>query len=257
MERWRARDRRGLVTAADRFPAAERRGTSAVQVVCAQSGPGWNDAALTVDGLLRLARHRVRITSPYVRLTARWYDLLAATVARGVQVQLIVTGPHADRPVIQRQSERHRQHLLDAGVELWCYQPTLMHAKVATVDERAGVVGTANLDLRSFTLNEQVGLVVDDPAVTAVLDGQFDDDLARSERLLDREWHRRGAVRRIRETVVDLGGAPMRGLGAAGLTAPGSRSAARRVRGAQWRDGAQRRDGKRHDRTRYLRPGRG
>ncbi|MDN5750846.1 MAG: phospholipase D-like domain-containing protein, partial [Pseudonocardia sp.] len=68
-----------------------------------------------------------------------------------------MTGPHADRPVIQRQSDRHRQHLLDAGVEVWCYQPTLMHAKVVTVDEQVGVVGTVNLDLRSFTLNEQVG----------------------------------------------------------------------------------------------------
>jgi cardiolipin synthase len=210
---------RPLLTDVDRFPPLGRPGSVAVQVLRAPSQHGWNNAAVAVLGLLRLARRRVRIATPYVRLSARFHDLLAATVAGGVQVQLLVTGPHPDRPFVELQSQRQWQRLLDAGVELWCYQPTLMHAKVITVDERLAMLGTTNLDVRSLTLNEQIGLVVDDPALTTVLDGHFDDDLARSHRLLDAEWRRRGVRQRLLEVGADLAGAPLRGVGGAGLTA--------------------------------------
>jgi cardiolipin synthase len=162
---------------------------------------------------------RIRITTPYVRLPRRFHDLLAATVERGVQVQIVLTGPHPDRRFVQLQSQRQWQRLLDSGAELWLYQPTLMHAKVITVDGRLAMVGTANLDIRSFTLNEQVGLVVDDPAVTALLDAHFDDDLARSERLCARDWRGRGVLRRALELGADLVATPLRGIGSPGLAA--------------------------------------
>jgi cardiolipin synthase A/B len=215
---------RPLLTDADRFPPAQRAGGCAVQVLRSSSGPGWNEAALAVLGLVSLARRRIRITTPYVRLTARFHELLAAAVARDVQVQLLTVGPVPDRPTIQLQSRRQYQRLLDSGVELWRYQPTVVHAKVFTVDGRLSMVGTANLDQRSLTLNEQVGLVVDDAAVTAVLDAQFDDDLESSRPVLAQEWRARGARERALEIGADLVGRPLRGFGSAGLTSRRPRS---------------------------------
>lgn len=212
-----------LVTEADRFPPAQRPGTTAAAVLRAASEAGWNEAALAVRALLLVARRRVRITSPYVRLDDRFHRLLAATVVRGVQVQVLVTGAHPDRPVVQWQSEPHLGRLLDAGVEVWAHRPTLMHAKVLTVDDRLAMVGTANLDQRSMTINEQVGLLVDDARIAAGLDARFDADLRRSDRLDPREWATRSGLRRLRAALADAAGTPLRGMGGSGLTVPGAR----------------------------------
>ncbi|WP_219414526.1 phospholipase D-like domain-containing protein [Pseudonocardia nigra] len=207
-----------LIGDADRFPPVAAAGRSAVQVLRASSAPGWNESAVAVLALLQMAQQRVRITTPYVRLPARLHDLLAATVRRGVQVQLLVCGPHVDRPLVHLQGEHGYQRLLDSGVEIWRYQPTLLHAKTMTVDGRIGVVGTVNLDMRSLTLNEQTALIVDDPAVAAVLDRQIDEDLDRCVRVLDRDWRARGLRRRVLEAAANAVAAPVRGIGGAGLT---------------------------------------
>lgn len=208
-----------LADGADRFPDPGRPGTAAAQVIASRSGAELNGSALVMAVLLHLAVHRVRISTPYVRLPGRLHDLLAATAARGVQVQILTSGPHTDRPSVQLQSQRQWQRLLDAGVELWLYQPTLFHPKVRTVDGRIATVGTSNLDIRSFTLNSQLDLVVDDTAVTEELDAQFDADLARSSRLRGADWQARGLHRRALEIGAHLAGTPIRGLGPGGLTA--------------------------------------
>lgn len=117
------------------------------------------------------------------------------------------------------QGQREYQPLLDAGVQIWRYQPSLLHAKVTTVDGDLAMVGTANLDIRSLALNEQVALLLHDPAVTAELDAHFDGDLTDSARVSSEEWRRRPVTHRARETVADLVGRPLRGWGGAGLAA--------------------------------------
>lgn len=207
-----------ITTPADLFPVHPRAGDVAVQMLWPSSRPGWNAAALAFLTLLDAAERRVRVATPYTRLPQLFHTALGAAVRRGVQVQLLVSGPHVDRRSVAAQSRHDYGRLLDAGVEIWQYQPTLLHAKVMTVDGSLSLVGTANLDMRSFVLNEQVGLVVADPGVSAVLDGQFDDDLAHSERLHREQWQRRGAKERVLEAAATTVGRPLRGLGAEGLT---------------------------------------
>jgi cardiolipin synthase len=203
---------------ADAFPAHDTSGSSSVQVIRAISQPGWNESALAVLALLDLAQHRVRATTPYLRLPERWHEALAAAVRRGVQVQLLVPGPHVDRPFVAAQSRHGHGRLLDAGVELWQYQPTMMHAKVVTVDGSLALVGTTNLDHRSFDINEQLALVVDDDEVTSLLDAHFDEDLESSVGLSPSRWHDRGRRERLVEAAADLVGRPLSGLGSRGLT---------------------------------------
>ena len=120
--------------------------------------------------------------------------------------------------MIQTQSQRQWQGLLDAGLEIHCYQPTVFHPKVLTVDEQLVMVGTANFDLRSFTFNQQVNLIIDDPACTAVLDGHVDDDLAESHPVVASRWRDRNRRRRDAEVADDLAMCPLIGFGGAGLT---------------------------------------
>ena len=207
----------GLVDEADRFPELGRAGDTAVQVLRTPSQPGWSEAAVAIAALLETARETVRVTSPYLRLP-RWLRRLVADAAeRGVHVQLLVGGPYVERPSVHLQGELDFQPLLDAGVEIWRYRPARLHAKVFTVDGAVAMVGTANFDTRSLALNEQVCLLLDDPAVVGVLDGHFAEDLDHSERVDPDRWRSRGLCRRSLEVAADVVGRPLRGLGAIGL----------------------------------------
>ena len=202
-----------LIEPGDRFPAAAQAGTVAVQVIQAASRPGWNASLVAVLALLHLATRRVRISTPYARVPDVVLQALGAAVDRGVQVQLLVPGPHVDRPVVALQSAHRYGALMDVGVQVWRYQPTMLHAKMITVDHRLAMVGTTNLDVRSLALNEQVNLVLDDAAVTAALDADFEDDLAVSEQLTAQGWQARGRGRRALECAADVLARPWRGLG--------------------------------------------
>ncbi|MGY1723455.1 phospholipase D-like domain-containing protein [Blastococcus sp. SYSU DS0533] len=207
----------GLLAAADEFPALPAAGATAVQVLRTSSQPGWSEAAVAISALLHAAREDVRITTPYIRLPRWLRQLLGDTARRGVCVRVLVSGPHVERPSVHLQAELDFQPLLDAGVEIWRYQPSLLHAKVVSVDGAVALVGTTNVDTRSLALNEQVGLVLDDPAVVGVLDRHFADDLALSERVDAGRWRHRSPARRVLEVAADVVGRPLRGLGAAGL----------------------------------------
>ncbi len=76
---------------------------------------------------------------------------LRAALQRGVRVQLLALGPHVNRRLVAAQSQNNYAPLLDAGLELWRYQQTVLHNEVITVDGSSSFVGTTNLD----ALNEQ------------------------------------------------------------------------------------------------------
>lgn len=207
-----------LVTAHDRFPPLPSAGSAAVQVLRPSSAQGWGDTSVAFAALLMAARRQVRIAGPYGRFPTRLLRLLEDAPRRGVHVQLLLPGPRVDHPLGAAQGEHQHERLLDAGVEIWRYQPSMLHSKVVTVDGSVAMVGSANLDARSFALNEQVQLLISDTATTGVLDGHFDEDLTRSRRADVAQWRRRGLRRRALESVADVVGRPVRGLGSAGLT---------------------------------------
>ncbi|MDT0276444.1 phospholipase D-like domain-containing protein [Blastococcus goldschmidtiae] len=206
-----------LLTEQDEFPALGQAGDTAVQVLRPPSQPGWNEAAIAIAALLHTARDTVRVATPYARLPRWLLELVVATARRGVRVQLLVSGPHVERPAVHLQAETDFRPMLDAGVEIWRFQPTLMHTKVITVDAAVAMVGTTNFDARSLALNEQVAMVIEDAAVVGLLDDHFDDDLGASERVLPAAWRSRGARRRALEMAAELAGRPLRGWGALGL----------------------------------------
>lgn len=201
----------------DVFPVQPDAGSCAVQVIRPASQPGWNEAALAFVTLLQSARERVRMTTPYSRLSGHLLAHVRAATQRGVHVQMLLPGPHVDRRLVHYQAQHDYQPLLDAGVDIWRYQPSLIHAKVYTVDRRIALVGTTNFDVRSVSLNEQIGLLVDAPDVVATLDRHFDDDLGHSHRLTAEEWQSRGLGHRVLETAANVAGYPLRGGGNAGI----------------------------------------
>ncbi len=113
-------------------------------------------------------------------------------------------GPHIDKRFVQLASESDYETLLDAGVRLSAYQPTMLHAKIMTVDGLVANIGSANFNSRSLSLDEEVNMVVFDPQVVTVLDAHFDDDLSGSEDIDPGQWKDRSVLQRAKEAVSDL-----------------------------------------------------
>jgi cardiolipin synthase A/B len=191
-----------LFTDVDRFPAQPSAGDSVVQCVRSESETGWSDIDNLFRTLLQLARRRVRIATAYFVPDDELCRRLCEASERGVEIEILVPGRHVDKRVVQLAGERSYQGLVEAGVSIWRYQPTMMHAKVMTVDGLVSNIGSANLNPRSVAWDEEVNLVALDPALTAVLDQQFDEDLERSDRLDPGRWANRSLARRLGEALV-------------------------------------------------------
>ena len=114
-------------------------------------------------------------------------------------VQILLPGPHIDKRFVQLAGESSFGRLLDCGVKIWQFQPSMLHAKVMTVDGVLANIGSANLNARSTELDEEVNLVAFDAEVVRVLDAQFDEDLTRSEAIVAGRWEERSVPRRLVE----------------------------------------------------------
>ena len=193
----------------DRFPVQPPAGTTVAQVVRGAAQTGWSDVATLVRSLLALAQERVRITTAYFVPDDATCAVLADTARRGVDVDVLLPGPHVDKRFVQLASQAQYDGLLEAGVRLWSYGVSMLHAKVITVDCTVASVGSANFTSRSLLLDDEVNVVVFDPAVVRILDDDFDADLAVSELVDPQSWPDRSLAQRALEVVAGLGGRHM------------------------------------------------
>jgi cardiolipin synthase len=206
LDNWAETDPTIFDVACDRFSSQLTLGQSVIQCVRGASATGGSDLAGVFRALLQLTQRQLRVTTAYFvpddDLTKRLCD--AAT--RGVQVQILLPGPFADKRFVQLAAEADYEGLIESGVELWNFQPSMMHAKTMTVDGLVANVGSANFNARSLNCDEEINMVIFDPSVVRTLDRQFDDDLERSVRIDPCRWERRSLLQRVKEHLV----APLR-----------------------------------------------
>jgi cardiolipin synthase len=186
----------------DRFVEHSPQGDAIVQVVRGSASFGWQDMQTLIRVMLESAEERVRLATAYFSPDTYFVELLCATARRGVEVEIVLPGPHTDKRVCQLAGQHHYEELTACGVRIHQYQPTMMHAKVVTVDGVAALIGSTNFNRRSLDHDEEVMLAVLDPEVTATLDRHFEADLAVSELIRPGRWKRRSLVQRAREAAV-------------------------------------------------------
>ncbi|MFG2867213.1 phosphatidylserine/phosphatidylglycerophosphate/cardiolipin synthase family protein [Streptomyces sp. NPDC048338] len=186
----------------DRFTEHAQVGTSTVQVVRGSASFGWQDMQTLIRVMLTSAERRFRLATAYFAPDTYFIDLLCATARRGVTVEILLPGPHTDQRACQLAGQHHYSRLLEAGVSIRQYQPTMMHAKIITVDGVASLIGSTNFNRRSMDHDEEVMLAVLDEDFTATLDQDYDADLERSVTIDLHRWRRRAAAQRLREAVV-------------------------------------------------------
>jgi cardiolipin synthase len=118
-------------------------------------------------------------------------DMLVAARQRGVEVEIVVPGPILDAQVVRRASRAKWGPLLEAGVRIYEYQPTMYHVKQMVVDDVWVSVGSTNFDDRSFRLNQEANLNVFDSRFGADQARVFAEDRGHSRRITLEEWRHR------------------------------------------------------------------
>jgi len=117
---------------------------------------------------------------------------------------VLVPGANIDKPPVWIAGRASYDALVGSGVEIYEYQPTMLHAKTMTVDRHWSAVGSANFDNRSFQLNDEATLCVSSDKFAALLTDQFERDLEVSERIDPDRWQGRGPLQRAGESVLKL-----------------------------------------------------
>ncbi|MEV5808133.1 phospholipase D-like domain-containing protein [Streptomyces parvulus] len=186
----------------DRFAEHSPHGDAVVQVVRGSASFGWQDMQTLIRVMIESAEERFRLTTAYFSPDAYFIELLCAAARRGVEVEIMLPGPHTDKRVCQLAGQHYYDDLLACGVKIYEYQPTMMHAKVITVDRTAALVGSTNFNRRSLDHDEEVMLAVLDAGFTATLDEHFEADKKAAEPIRKRAWKRRSVLQRAREAAV-------------------------------------------------------
>ncbi len=179
------------------FPDLEPAGDASAHVVSSASGDAVSSVAMLYTVAIACARREVLIQNPYFAPDEGVVKLFAMIVKRGVQVHLMVPGEHTDSPFVRRAGSHLYEALLKAGVQLYEFEPTLLHQKVVVVDGIWSHVGSTNFDARSLALNEEIGVGVLDARIASELKQAFQEDLRHSKQLKLEEWRRRPAYLRI------------------------------------------------------------
>ena len=117
---------------------------------------------------------------------------------RGVRVRVLVPAV-SDHPWVREASWREFGPMLRVGVEIFEYQPALLHAKTVAIDREWATVGSTNFDNRSFALNEEVNATIYDRGIARRLEHDFAEDLRYARPVTYEAWRHRGVVTRVRE----------------------------------------------------------
>ena len=170
------------------------------------SGSGFEDEnnLKLFTALIHAAQHRLVITNPYFVPDDALMTALTSAAQRGVDVTL-VNSEASDQFLVSHAERSYYEDLLKAGVKLYRYKaPILLHSKHITIDDDIAVIGSSNMDIRSFLLNLEVTLICYDKSVVAAMQPIFASYLERANKLYLHEWVLRSPMTRLAENVSRL-----------------------------------------------------
>ena len=181
------------------FPPLKRAGSQAAQVFWSSPTSGSQTMHLMYLLSLAAAKQSIVLSMAYFLPDEVASQMLVAAAQRGVRIRIIVPGPYVDSEVVRRASRARWGDLLQAGVEMFEYQPTMFHCKVMVVDGVWTSVGSTNFDNRSFALNDEANLNVYDRDFALQQVRIFEEDLRRSRRITLEEWRNRPWTEKLSE----------------------------------------------------------
>jgi len=183
----------------DDYPDLPPVGEDDVMVLRSSFGERSSRAALGLDVLLHAARQEILIENAYFIPDATTTAFLADAARRGVKVEIIVPGVRNNLGYVRRVSRSTYGPLLEAGVRIFEYRPTMMHAKVVEIDGVWCSIGSANIDSRSFFLNDEANVNVRSERLAGQVRALFVADRSASDEITLAAWRARSIGERIAE----------------------------------------------------------
>jgi len=180
-----------ILTGPDHFPDLHPAGSSTGFVIRSSPADRATASRVSFQLLMEGADHHVRITTPYFLPDRALRRALVDLRRRGVAVSVVVPGRNTDQRWVRLASRRMWGQLLGAGIRIYEYRDVMMHAKSLIVDELWSVVGTTNIDNRSFEHNDEVSIAMRDPELAARLLVDFERDIGASDEVTLEKWQRR------------------------------------------------------------------
>jgi cardiolipin synthase len=180
-----------ILTGPDFFPDLKPCGETTAFVIKSSPSDRATASRVTFQLLIEGSDEAVRISTPYFLPDRALRRALLDMAKRGVSITVIVPGPATDQKWVRLASRRMWGHLLRAGVRVFEFRDAMMHAKVLIVDNLWVVMGTTNIDNRSFEHNDEVNVAMRDPAVAGRLMQDYERDLAASDEITLQRWERR------------------------------------------------------------------
>jgi cardiolipin synthase len=172
-----------------------------MQVMRSSATVGDSNAEALIYLAVAAAKRSIELTSAYFVPRPAFTQALVEAAERGVHMRILVPGSHIDKQFVRTAGRAAYDELIGAGIEIYEYCPTMLHAKTLTVDGIWASVGSVNFDNRSFQLHDEVTLCVQSERFAGQLHGIFERDLEDSERIEPDKWQQRSAMQRARENV--------------------------------------------------------
>ena len=186
-----------ILTSFRHWPLLDGRG--AVQAMVVKSSPSDRATASRVvfQMLIEGAVTSVDIGTPYFLPDRSLRRALVRAARRGVRVRVVVPGRVTDQRLVRLASRRMYRELLESGVRIHEYRPAMTHVKALIVDDAWAVIGTTNVDNRSFEHNDEINVAFREQEVTSRLRRDFEADLAASDEITIDRWQRRPVLEKI------------------------------------------------------------
>jgi cardiolipin synthase len=185
------------------FPDPELTGTVPAQAL--PSGPDHprqNNQKLIV-ALVHGARKRIVLTTPYFIPDEPLLQAMETAAVRGLDVHLVVS-EQGDNIFVLRAQESYYEELLESGIHIHLYRENFLHSKHLTIDDSIAMIGSSNLDIRSFVLNAEVMLMIYDAEVLGRLATEQERCFARCRPLDLAEWRQRPVSRKLAQNLARL-----------------------------------------------------
>jgi cardiolipin synthase A/B len=187
-----------ILSGAAQFPAVAPAGDLKAQVVASHSF-SMAPIPLVQATAFAAAEKRIWITNPYCTPTDDQVDLLVKAVQRHVDVRLMLPGVNNDQPLTKSAGRAAYGRMLEGGVKIFEYQPTMIHEKAMVVDGLFSMFGSSNLDARSSEINEELDVVVYDEKFGREMEAAFEKDLQQSREYTLQEFKNRSWWERTTE----------------------------------------------------------
>ncbi|EAW33546.1 phosphatidylserine/phosphatidylglycerophosphate/cardiolipin synthase family protein [Lyngbya sp. PCC 8106] len=175
-------------------------------LVTSGEDPSYRDSSIRAlyQTLIMAAQSRIWIASPYFLPFSNIQKLLIEAKHRGVDVRILTMGSKTDKPFVHYSARELYKNLLREGIEIYEYQPSMMHGKTLLIDNGWVSLGSANFDPRSFWSNDELNLSTSQPFLCQNIENFLLNGFSESQCISYQEWKHRPLIQKIRGKVMLL-----------------------------------------------------